>query len=129
MFRFLISLFVVLHGLVHLWYVALSRQWVPFKPEMGWTSHSWLLSTLLNQPATQWAATAGYGLMALLFTVAGVGFFVNAGWARPLLIGVSALSTLLILLFWNGGPELWMEKGLLGVVVNVGLVVALLVAK
>ena len=34
MLRFLIGLFVILHGMVHLWYFTLSQWLVEFKPEM-----------------------------------------------------------------------------------------------
>jgi hypothetical protein len=52
MLRFLIGIFIVLHGLVHLWYVVLSQGLVEFEPEMGWTGESWLLSRLLGESAT-----------------------------------------------------------------------------
>ena len=48
MLRFLFGTFVVLHGLVHLWYFTLSQRLVEFKPEMGWTGKSWILSNLLG---------------------------------------------------------------------------------
>jgi hypothetical protein len=31
------GVFIVLHGLVHVWYVTLSQRWVEFQPEMVWT--------------------------------------------------------------------------------------------
>ena len=35
MLRFLIGVFIVLHGLVHLWYVTLSQRLIEFQAEMG----------------------------------------------------------------------------------------------
>jgi len=41
----LIGIFILLHGLVHMWYVTLSQGWVEFQANMGWTGKSWLLTT------------------------------------------------------------------------------------
>jgi hypothetical protein len=40
MLRILFGIFVVLHGLVHLWYVVLSQRLVEFQADMGWTGES-----------------------------------------------------------------------------------------
>lgn len=48
MLSFLIGAFVVLHGLVHVWYVTLSQGLVEFQPEMGWSGRSWALSDPLG---------------------------------------------------------------------------------
>ena len=63
MLRFVISLFIVLHGLVHLWYFTLSQRLVEFKPEMGWSGRSWIFTNFLgdNNPlAGQRALCFGY---------------------------------------------------------------------
>lgn len=122
MFRNLFTLFLVLHGLVHLWYFTLSRGLVAFQPEMGWTGNSWLFSNLLGNPATRSLASALYPLAALLFVVAGIGVFGRFEWARPLLLGTAAFSAALILLFWDGQGQLLVEKGILGLLINLGLI-------
>lgn len=42
-----VAVFLVLHGLVHLWYVVLSQGWVEMEDAMGWNGQSWLLSDQL----------------------------------------------------------------------------------
>jgi hypothetical protein len=42
-------------------------------------------------------------------------------------IGSAALSTAVILLFWDGGLQMLVQKGLIGLLINVGILVALLV--
>lgn len=127
MLRILFGIFIVLHGLVHLWYVTLSRRLVEFQPEMGWTGQSWLFSRLLGDGATRWLATVLYGLAALGFVVGGIGIFAQQTWWRPVVTGSAAFSAAIILLFWDGGLQMIVEKGLLGFLINLVILVALLV--
>ena len=127
MLAFLYGIFVLLHGLVHLWYVTLSQRWVEFQPEMGWTGESWLFSPLLGDGATRGLATVLYSLAALGFVVGGVGVLARQDWWRPVVIGSAAFSAAIIILFWDGGLQRIVEKGLVGFSINVALLVALLV--
>jgi len=127
MSRILFGIFIVLHGLVHLWYVTLSQRLVEFQPEMGWTGESWLFSPLLGDAATRWLATVLYGLATLGFVMGGIGIFAQQAWWRPLVIGSAAFSAVIILLFWDGGLHMLVEKGLIGFLINVALLVALLI--
>ena len=122
MFKTLFTVFLVLHGLVHLWYFTLSRGLVAFQPEMGWTGNSWLFTNLVGGSATRALASTLYPLAALLFVVAGVGVFGRFEWARPVLIGTAAFSAALIFLFWDGQTQLLVEKGLLGLLINLSLI-------
>lgn len=42
------AIFMILHWLVHLWYVTLSLRSIPYQPEMGWSGESWLLTNMLG---------------------------------------------------------------------------------
>lgn len=125
MFRIFASIFIILHGLVHLWYVVLSRGLVAVKPEMGWSGSSWLFTPLLGSSGARTLAGAGYVVATSAFVLAGTGFLARAGWARPLLAGAALLSSTLVVLFWEGGFHLWMEKGLIGLLINAVLLVGL----
>lgn len=127
MLRFLIGIFFVLHGLVHLWYVALSQRLVEFQPEMGWSGNSWILSTPIGDSGTRFLASGLFSLAALVFTASGVGIIMRAEWARPTLLGAALLSTGTIFLFWDGKPQMLVEKGLLGLLINLIVLAALLV--
>jgi hypothetical protein len=127
MSRFLFGIFIVLHGLIHLWYVTLSLELVEFQAEMGWTGKSWLFSALLGDGATRSLATLLYGLATLGFVIGGIGVFVQQEWWRPVVMGSAAFSAVLILLFWDGGVQMLVEKGLIGFLINAALLVALFV--
>jgi hypothetical protein len=67
MLRFVLGILVVLHDLVHLWYVTLSQRPVSFQPDMGWAGKSWLLVSQLGDMATRWLTNMPYALAALGF--------------------------------------------------------------
>ncbi len=127
MFRVLLGVFIVLHGLVHMWYVALSQRWVAFEAEMGWTGESWLFTRLLGDEATRRLASGLCTLATLSFVAGGLGLFLQAGWWGHVVIGSAVLSTAIVLLFWDGQPEMMVEKGLIALIINGALLVALVV--
>lgn len=121
MLQFWLGLFVILHGLVHLWYVTLSQQLVAFQPAMGWSGRSWLLTGLLGDGAARTLASALYLLAALALVAGGVGIFLQAGWWRPMLAAAAIISTAAILLFWDGSLQMVVQKGLIGLLINAAL--------
>lgn len=125
MIPILAGIFLILHGLVHLWYVVLAYQLVEFQPDMGWTGKSWILSSFLNEKVVRSAAGALFALAALAFVFSGIGFLANAGWARPLILLSAILSSLVILIFWDGSSKLLVQKGILGFLINVVILLVL----
>ncbi|HEX6270542.1 MAG TPA: hypothetical protein VFZ43_09920 [Anaerolineales bacterium] len=129
MLHFLISLFVILHGLVHLWYFTLSHRLVEIRPEMGWTGRSWILSNLLGDSVTRSVASALFILVAIAFVISGVGIFVRAEWWWPMLVSSAIVSAATLLLFWDGNIKLIVQKGLIGLLINVVILIGLLLLK
>lgn len=124
--RILVGVFLVLHGLVHLWYVVLSQGWVEVEDQMGWNGHSWLFSSVLSSETLLALASVLYVLVTIGFVLAGVGFALDAGWWPPVVVGTAALSTVVLVAMWDGRFELLIEKGAAGVLINVGLIAAVL---
>jgi hypothetical protein len=129
MFRILIGLFIILHGLVHLWYFTLSQGLVEFQTEMGWTGRSWLLSNFLGDSISRSFAGVFYVLATIAFVVSGIGLFTNAEWLPPVLAGSAVFSSAVILLFWDGNSQMLVQKGFVGLLINVVILIALLVLK
>jgi len=129
MLRFVISLFIVLHGLVHLWYFTLSQRLVEFKPEMGWSGRSWIFTNFLGDSTTRSLASVLYVLATIAFVVSGIGLLLRAEWWRPVLVGSAVFSAAIILLLWDGGLQLLVNKGLVGFTISVMILVALLLLK
>lgn len=127
MLRVLAGVFLILHGLVHLWYFTLSQRLVTFQPEMGWTGRSWLLSRFVQESSLRTIASALYVLAAIAFIFGSVGIFLRADWIRPVLIGSAIFSSTAILLFWDGSGEMLVQKGVLGLAINLAILVVMLV--
>jgi len=121
-----VAVFLVLHGVVHLWYVVLSQGWVEVEDAMGWNGQSWLLSDLLAEGTILSLASVLYVLVAVGFLAGGLGYGLGRDWATPVLVGAAVLSTVVLVVMWDGRFDLLVEKGVVGVAINVA-VVALLV--
>jgi hypothetical protein len=127
MLAFWIGLFIVLHGLVHLWYVVLSQKLVAFQPKMGWTGRSWLLTNVLGDSPTRLLAGLLFVLATIGMVVSGIGVMARGEWWQPVLIGSAVLSSVTLVLFWDGSTDLIVQKGLLGLVINGAILIAMAV--
>jgi hypothetical protein len=112
-----------------MWYVALSQGWVEFEPEMGWTGESWLLSRFLGESATRSLASIVFIVATLAFVVSGVGTLFNAGWWRSALLASAIFSTAMVVLYWDGSFEMIVQKGLIALLINAGILVAVLLVR
>lgn len=127
MLRIFGGIFVILHGLVHLWYFILSQRLVEFKPDMGWSGESWIFTPLLGDTTTRVLASVFYILSALAFVVSGFGIFIQSGWWRSVLMVAALVSSATIILFWDGKAAMLVQKGILGLAINLVILIALLV--
>ncbi|MFN2199464.1 MAG: hypothetical protein ACK2UW_25315 [Anaerolineales bacterium] len=127
MLRFVVSVFFVLHGLVHLLYLGQSRRLFELQSGMTWPDGSWAFSKLLGDETTRLLAGILLILAAVGFVAAGVGVFAGQGWWRPLAIGSAVLSAVLYLLFWNGRLQGLDNQGGIGLLIDLAVLVLLLV--
>ena len=124
--RFVFGLFVILHGLVHIWYISLNEAWVEFEPNMGWTGESWVFTRLFGVDATHVLATWLYGLTTAVYIIAGLAVWIGVPWWQQAVFAAAGLSTLVIALFWDGKLKLIVPKGLVGILINAAIVAAVL---
>jgi hypothetical protein len=117
-----ISIFVVLHGLVHLFYFALSRGLVELPtPIVGWPERSWVFSNLVDASATRSLASVLYVVATIMFVLSGAGILIRANWWTPMLVGAAVFSSALTILFWDGKMQQMPEKGFVGLLINLVL--------
>lgn len=122
------GVFVVLHGLVHLWYVVLSQGWVELEDQMGWNGYSWLLSPLLPTGTVLSVGSVLYVAVALGFVAGGAGYVLRQDWAVSVIVAAAVISSVVLVAMWDGEPTLLVEKGVLGVLIN-GALVSLLAVR
>ena len=124
----LFNVFLILHGLVHLLYFALSRKLFELdKPLAGWPEQSWLFSKFLGVAATRNVASVLYALAIILFVVSGVsGLLRVAAW--PSIVVIAAVfSSVTIILFWDGVLKRMPDKGFMGVLINAAILIVVLI--
>ena len=129
MLRVLLSIFFVLHGLVHLLYAGQSRGMFELSPGLTWPAGSWAFAKLFGSGATGLLAGAACLLAALGFAAGGVGLLLKQAWWRAVILGAAVFSGLVYLLFWDGGLARLADKGGVGLLINLAILSALLIFK
>jgi len=122
----LTGIFLILHGLVHFWYVVLSFQWVAFQPDMGWSGHSWLFSSVIKDSTLRPLTGILFVIAALLFVISGISIFFQPQWLNTLLLISAIFSSLLLVLLWDGNLQMIVQKGLIGLIINLVVIAVVL---
>jgi hypothetical protein len=123
------SIFIVLHGLVHLLYFGQSARYFELQSGMLWPDGSWIFSRLLGDAAIRNLASVMLVLAAIGFVIGGTGILFKQGWWRPVIIGTAVFSSIVFILFWDGITQALDNKGGIGVLINIAILVIVLVLK
>ncbi len=126
MLSVLFGVFLVAHGLVHLLYVAQARRVLELTPGLTWPDGSWAVSRLLGDSAARWVAAVAFVLVALAFVGCGVGLLFGQSWWLPLCVGATVVSSVVIVLMWNGHFERLSDQGVVALIINAAILVLML---
>lgn len=129
MFRIIFGLFIVLHGLVHLLYFGQSARYFQLKPGMLWPAGSWAFSRLLGNEATANLASISLILAAIGLIAGGTGILLTQAWWRPVVVGATAFSSVVYVLFWNGRTQNLDGQGIVALLINIAILVAVLILR
>lgn len=127
MISILFGIFFVLHGLVHMLYFGQSNRYFELQPGMVWPDGSWAFSRLLGDATTRNLASVLLVLAAIGFVIGGIGIFVKQAWWRPIIIAVAIFSSAIYVLFWDGGLQHLDNKGGVGILINLAILVAIFI--
>ena len=127
MLRFIIGIFIVLHGLVHLLYFGQSRRFFELQSGMVWPDGAWAFSRLLGEGATRWLAGISCVLAAIGFVAGGAGILLGQAWWRPLTVASAVFSTAIFVLLWDGTMRRLDNQGAIAILINLAILVAVLV--
>ena len=125
--RILVSVFFVLHGVVHLLYLGQSTRLFELQPGMVWPDGAWAFSRLLGDDATRTLANVLLVVAAIGFATGGVALLARQGWWRPVIVGSAVFSAILYLLLWDGVTEALANKGGVGILINLVILLVVLV--
>jgi hypothetical protein len=126
MLKTLFSLFLILHGLVHLLYFGHSRRLFEMQPGMTWPDGAWALSGFLQGQAIRTLASTVLVPAAGIIVAGGIGLLLRQEWWRPVTIISAGFSSVIFILFWDGIMQNLDNKGLFGVVINLAILAAVL---
>ncbi|MBN2115801.1 MAG: hypothetical protein JW730_04480 [Anaerolineales bacterium] len=127
MLSILLGVFFVLHGLVHLLYFGKSAHYFELQPGMVWPSGSWAFSKVLGDAMIRNLASILLILAAIGFIAGGIGVFFQQTWWRALVVGTAIFSSMVFLLLWDAGFQHLDNKGGVGILINLAILVVLLV--
>lgn len=111
--------FVLFHGLVHIWFFFLAARLVEFKTDMGWTGKSWLLSGIGSELLIQKIAILLYLASTVLFIFSAFGIWFQNVWQEKLIVISVIVSSFTILLFFDGFLRFIIQKGVIGLIINI----------
>ena len=127
MLKFVVGVFMILHGGVHLLYMGQSRRLFELQPGLAWPDGSWAFARLLGDEGTRSLASVACVLAGLGFMVGGLGILLGQTWWRPAVVGSAVFSSVLYLLLWNGKMQAMDDQGFVGILINGAILVAVLV--
>ena len=129
MLRFISGLFIILHGLVHLLYFGHSAGYFELEAGMTWPDGAWALSKFLEHGTVRVLASAALILTATTFAAAGMGVWLRQAWWRPVALAAAAFSSVLYLLFWNGAFRRLPNQGLIALLINIAIWIAVYIIR
>ena len=121
----IMGIFLAAHGWAHVWYIILSQRLLEIEGDPGWTGRSWLVSGLLGESVSRTLATLGYSASLIGFIVGGASLLVGRSWWRGVVVASTIVSLVTIILFWDGEFSKLVDKGLIGLAINVALILYL----
>lgn len=127
MLKFIIGVFIVLHGLVHLLYFGQSRRLFELQPGMVWPEGSWAFAKFFGDESTKSLASFSCVLAAIGFVAGGIGILVSQAWWHSVVVGAASFSAIIFILFWDGKSQNLDDKGGIGLLINVAILVAVLI--
>jgi uncharacterized membrane protein YphA (DoxX/SURF4 family) len=122
----LFGIFLILHGLVHIFYFGHSRRLFELQPDMVWPDGAWAFSRLLGEQGTRRVASVLYAIATLGLVVAGAAVLLQMAWWRSAGLVAAAFSGAIIFLFWDGKFKALDNQGGIGLLINVAIVAGLL---
>jgi hypothetical protein len=125
--KFIIGIFLILHGIVYLLYFGQSMKFFELRPGMAWPEGSWAFSTFFGNDTLRLLGGIFCLIGAAGFIAGGIGILAMQPWWRPLVIAAAVFSSLIFILLWNGNMQNLSDKGGIGILINIVILAALLI--
>jgi hypothetical protein len=128
MLKFIVAIFLILHGLVHLLYSAHSWRLFELKPGMVWPEGSWAFSSLLGDAMTRSIASILMVVIALGFVSGGAAILFRQHWWQVVSASSATLSVASYIILWNGKIANLDGQGAIGLLISLAVFLLVTVA-
>jgi hypothetical protein len=116
-----IGFFIILHGLVHLFYFAHSKRIFELRPGFEWPENSWVLSKVLGTDTIRTIASSMCFLVAAAFVASGIAYIAHVEWAINLIKISAIFSSVLFVIFWDGRLKKPDNQGAIAIIINISI--------
>lgn len=123
--EFLLGVFLLMHGAVHLLYVGQALRLFELKPGLQWPDAALLFSRRLGARSTRLLAVTCLLLATAGFFLGAAGLMFMQLWWPALTAGAAAFSIILYLLFWDGKFEILDAQGGIGILIDLLILLSL----
>ena len=124
MIKTLFGLFLIAHGLVHFLYASILMGLLnPEKAGIPWSGKSWIFSNFFGKNSLDKIGSIFYIGVIIFFVISGFLYLFNSNISSQMIVISSILSTIAIFLYWDGSFNKLIEKGLIGIIINIGLII------
>ena len=125
--KYLIGVFYILHGLVHLLYMGHSLNYFELEKGFVWPDNSKLLSNILGLQSKKMIASILCVIAAISFVASGICVLIGHSWQNPEIIVAAAISTILFIAFWDGSIKKLHTQGAIAILINIAILVYTLI--
>ena len=94
---------------------------------MVWPDGSWIFSRLVGDETTRLPASVFLVVATLGFVAGGTGVLLGQAWWRLVVISAAIFSSVIYLLFWDGGWQNLHDKGAIGILINLAILGVVLI--
>jgi hypothetical protein len=99
------------------------------RPGMVWPDGSWLFSKFFANETIHLLAVVLLALASLGYVVSAFGLFFHQSWWRSAVTCSAVFSSVIFLLFWDGKFQALDDKGGIGILINLAILVVVLILK
>ena len=96
--KYILGIFSILHGLVHLLYLGQSVRYFELQPGMQWPDSAWAFSRIVGNESIRVLGAFLLVFAAAGFVASGLGILVQQNWSRSILIVASVFSIIIYVL-------------------------------
>jgi uncharacterized membrane protein YphA (DoxX/SURF4 family) len=125
--KYLIGVFYILHGLVHLLYMGHSLNYFELEKGFVWPDNSKLLFNVFGLQAKKSIASILCVIAAISFVASGICVLIGHSWHYREIIVATATSTILFIAFWDGSMKKLQTQGAIAILINIAILVYTLI--